>query len=125
MHGCDSDIRYLVADLDISTANLFDTARAFAFIQKVPPLAKLGSDSSFKVTKNVALTSLENLAHFFLGVEMDKQFQVADWRVRPLLTGMLDYARSDSHYLIALYAILVKLLNPFAFESSDMVLLPV
>lgn len=32
MHGCDSDIKYLVADLEIVTYNLFDTARAFSFI---------------------------------------------------------------------------------------------
>ena len=59
--------------------------------------------------------SLENLTKAFLGIEMDKQFQVADWRVRPLLPGMLEYARNDSHFLIALYHILLKLLNPFAF----------
>jgi ribonuclease D len=32
MHGCDTDIKYLVADLGIVTYNLFDTARAFSFI---------------------------------------------------------------------------------------------
>jgi len=29
LHGCDSDLKYLVADLDIVICNLFDTARAF------------------------------------------------------------------------------------------------
>ena len=29
---------------------------------------------------------------------------------------MLDYARNDSHYLIPLYLIFIKLLNPFAFS---------
>ena len=32
MHGCDSDIKFLVPDLEIVTYNLFDTARAFSFI---------------------------------------------------------------------------------------------
>jgi ribonuclease D len=32
LHGCDSDIKYLVADLGIVTINLFDTARALSFI---------------------------------------------------------------------------------------------
>lgn len=32
MHGCDSDLKYLVADLGIVTVNLIDTARAFAFV---------------------------------------------------------------------------------------------
>ena len=31
-HGCDSDLKYLIADLGIVTINLFDTARAFSFI---------------------------------------------------------------------------------------------
>ena len=39
-----------------------------------------------------------------LEVELDKFFQVADWRIRPLPKGMLDYARCDSHYLIPIYA---------------------
>ena len=32
MHGCDSDLKYLVADLGVVTINLIDTARVFAFI---------------------------------------------------------------------------------------------
>ena len=36
MHGSDTDIKYLVTDLDICTINLFDTARALSFIQKIP-----------------------------------------------------------------------------------------
>lgn len=32
MHGCDSDLKYLVADLGITTINLFDTAKVFSVI---------------------------------------------------------------------------------------------
>jgi len=46
---------------------------------------------------------------------MDKFYQVANWRLRPLNGDMLNYAREDSHYLIALYLILNKLLNPLLF----------
>jgi len=35
MHGCDSDLKFLVADLGIVTVNLFDTAKAFSFIQRI------------------------------------------------------------------------------------------
>jgi ribonuclease D len=49
--------------------------------------------------------SLEKLCDKFLGIQLDKFFQVADWRIRPLPQGMLDYARSDSHYLIPLYGL--------------------
>ena len=37
---------------------------------------------------------------------------------------MLDYARNDSHYLIAIYVMLVKLLNPNAFEKEKSFSLP-
>lgn len=32
MHGCDSDLKYLISDLAMPTINLFDTARAFSFM---------------------------------------------------------------------------------------------
>jgi exosome complex exonuclease RRP6 len=33
----------------------------------------------------------------------DKRYQLADWRIRPLPAPMLDYARSDTHYLLYIY----------------------
>ncbi|KAF4577399.1 exosome nuclease subunit [Pleurotus pulmonarius] len=33
----------------------------------------------------------------------DKQYQLADWRVRPLPDPMIDYARSDTHFLLFIY----------------------
>ena len=44
-----------------------------------------------------------------LGVELDKLYQMADWRIRPLPNGMQDYARSDTHYLIPAYFVLMSL----------------
>ena len=32
LHGGDSDIKFLITDLDIVTLNLYDTARAFSFM---------------------------------------------------------------------------------------------
>ena len=37
MHGSDTDIRYLVADLNMPTIGLFDTARAFTFLRRLSP----------------------------------------------------------------------------------------
>ena len=34
---------------------------------------------------------------------MDKQFQLADWRIRPLADEMMKYAREDTHYLGYIY----------------------
>ena len=33
----------------------------------------------------------------------DKRYQQADWRVRPLTSEMLRYARDDTHYLLYIY----------------------
>jgi exosome complex exonuclease RRP6 len=36
LHGGDSDVQLLAADLDIACVNVFDTARAFQFLQRMP-----------------------------------------------------------------------------------------
>lgn len=118
MHGCDTDIKYLVADLNMPTLGLFDTARAMSFLQKVPKLKEIKKEGRYQINRHVNLISLENLTKSFVGLEMDKYFQVSDWRVRPLLQGMMDYARNDSHYLIAIYVMLIKLLNPGVFQKQ-------
>jgi ribonuclease D len=46
-----------------------------------------------------------------LDIDLDKFFQVADWRIRPLPQGMIEYARNDSHFLIPLYLSLHSLLS--------------
>ena len=38
----------------------------------------------------------------FYGVQMEKKFQRADWKKRPLSVEQLTYAQTDTHYLIAL-----------------------
>ena len=39
LHGCDSDLKYLVADFGITVCNVCDTARLFSFIQRTPKLS--------------------------------------------------------------------------------------
>ena len=68
------------------------------------------------ISKHVNMLSLEKLMKMFIDLDLDKFYQVSDWRIRPLPSDMLDYARNDSHYLIPLYLIFIKLLNPFAFS---------
>ncbi len=36
------------------------------------------------------------------GVKVNKKYQRADWKRRPLTPEQLDYARLDTHYLVAL-----------------------
>ena len=54
-----------------------------------------------------------------MNIELDKTFQVADWRIRPLPKGMCDYARNDSHYLIPVYMMVLELADSkFAFAAQ-------
>jgi ribonuclease D len=53
--------------------------------------------------KQVGLASL--LSDKF-GIDVDKHNQKADWGLRPLSASLIDYARIDTHYLIALRDIL-------------------
>ena len=54
-----------------------------------------------------------------LDVHLDKFFAVADWRIRPLPDGMFDYARSDSHFLIPIYLILMNMLSHNGLSMSQ------
>ena len=45
---------------------------------------------------------LAALLEQFFGVKLDKKHQRADWSLRPLTAGMLDYAAQDTRYLLDL-----------------------
>lgn len=83
-HGGERDILWLQRDLGLYVVNAFDTfigARVLQF----PTL------------------SLAHLCRHYYGLVIDKKYQLADWRVRPLPDEMLEYARKDTHYLLYIY----------------------
>ncbi|KAJ9449730.1 Protein RRP6-like 2, partial [Diplonema papillatum] len=80
-HGAGSDIEWLQRDFGIYIVNLFDTGIAARQLNIPAGLGKL-------------------LASF--GINVDKKYQTADWRQRPLSVEMLKYAREDTHYLLPL-----------------------
>jgi ribonuclease D len=82
-HASEYDIICLRRDYQFEFSNIFDTmsaARTLGWPQ-------------------VGLAAI--LATHF-GVTMNKKFQRADWKRRPLTAEQLDYARLDTHYLLAL-----------------------
>lgn len=83
-HGASMDVVWLQRDLGLYLVGLFDTYHA---------ACALGYPKR----------SLKYLLEQFAGVSAAKQYQRADWRLRPLLPGMFDYARSDTHYLLYIY----------------------
>ena len=80
-HGSTSDMIWLQRDLGIYIVGLFDTYHAACAL-------KLGG-------RGLAFL-LQQYCHF----NAQKQYQMADWRERPLPQELLDYARSDTHYLL-------------------------
>lgn len=84
LHGANSDIDWLQKDFGIYVVNMFDSGQA----------ARLLSLQRF---------SLAYLLKHYCNVDADKQYQLADWRVRPLMGAMLKYAREDTHYLLYIY----------------------
>ncbi|KAK2808339.1 hypothetical protein FQN50_004724 [Emmonsiellopsis sp. PD_5] len=84
LHGSTMDIIWLQRDLGLYIVGLFDTYHA-------------------SVALNYPKKSLKYLLEKFVNFQAEKQYQMADWRLRPLLPGMFDYARSDTHYLLYIY----------------------
>jgi ribonuclease D len=82
-HDADYDLRLLHQDYGWHARNIFDTRIA----------AQLLGIKSF---------GLAALLDQFFGVQLDKKHQRADWSLRPLTLGMLDYAAQDTRYLLDL-----------------------
>lgn len=83
-HGSSMDIIWLQRDLGLYVVGLFDTYHAACAL-------------------GYPRRGLKYLLDKFASFEADKKYQVADWRVRPLPSGMFDYARSDTHYLLHIF----------------------
>ncbi|KAF6108642.1 exosome component 10 [Phyllostomus discolor] len=83
-HGADSDIEWLQKDFGLYVVNMFDTHQAARLL-------------------NLGRHSLDHLLKLYCGVDSNKQYQLADWRIRPLPEEMLSYARDDTHYLLYIY----------------------
>lgn len=83
-HGCDHDILWLQRDFGLYVVGCFDTYQA-AKVLRYPIL------------------SLAHLLKYYCGVIVNKKYQLADWRVRPLPAEMMQYAQSDTKYLLYIY----------------------
>lgn len=92
LHDADYDLRLLARDHDLRVARLFDTKIA----------AQLLGESTI---------GLASLVERFLGVQLDKTHQRADWARRPLTQQQLEYAADDTRHLPALRDRLADELN--------------
>ncbi|KAG5494039.1 hypothetical protein JKF63_01873 [Porcisia hertigi] len=90
LHGAREDIRWLQKDFSLYLVNFFDTGVALQTLHMPYSLA-------FAVDH-------------FCQVKLNKKYQTADWRVRPLSAEMVHYARQDTHFLLYVYDRLKALL---------------
>lgn len=100
MHGSDFDIVSFKRDYETGIVNLFDTLIAARFLRY----------------SSLGLAALIG-KHF--GFIIDKKYQKHNWAKRPLLQEHLDYARGDTHWLLALYDIMKRQLKKISlFEAT-------
>ncbi|KPA82392.1 putative exosome subunit rrp6p [Leptomonas pyrrhocoris] len=90
LHGAREDVRWLQKDFSLYLVNFFDTGVALQTLHMPYSLA-------FAVDH-------------FCQVKLNKKYQTADWRVRPLPADMVHYARQDTHFLLYVYDRLKALL---------------
>ncbi|KAI4386628.1 hypothetical protein MLD38_004545 [Melastoma candidum] len=103
LHGADHDILWLQRDFGIYVCNMFDTGQA----ARVLKLERF---------------SLEYLLNHFCEVKANKEYQNADWRLRPLPYEMVRYAREDTHYLLHIYDLMKIRLISMSEGSEDALL---
>ncbi len=82
-HDADYDLRLLHQDYGWRVTNIFDTRVAAQLL-------------------GIRAFGLAALLERFFGVKLDKKHQRADWSMRPLTAGMLEYAAQDTEYLLDL-----------------------
>jgi ribonuclease D len=82
-HDADYDLRLLYQDYGWQVKNIFDTRVSAQLL-------------------GIAAFGLGALLERSFGLKLDKKFQRADWSLRPLTAGMLDYAAQDTLHLLGL-----------------------
>lgn len=82
-HAAEYDLICLRRDFGFEVRNLFDTMAAARILGRT----EIG---------------LGSLLEMEFGVKVEKRYQRANWGQRPLPVDLLEYARLDTHYLIAL-----------------------
>lgn len=80
IHGCDYDLKLLAKQFDFTPSQIFDTKEAARLIG----MRKFG---------------LSALTSEFMGVELEKSGQKANWSQRPLKDSLMEYAKNDVIYL--------------------------
>jgi len=81
LHGADRDVLWLQRDFGVYIVNMFDTGQASRVL-------------------NFPSFALSHLLLKYCDVKAQKQYQLSDWRQRPLSNALRKYAQEDTHYLL-------------------------
>lgn len=84
LHGAFMDIMWLQRDLGLYVVGLFDTYHA------ARSLGYPGGSLAYLLERHVQFKA-------------QKQYQLADWRIRPLGQELFEYARADTHFLLYVF----------------------
>ncbi len=82
MHGSDNDIWIIKSVFNLSFLNFIDTSRL-----------------DLELKGKGSIRALATLSAEYLGTYMPKDYQVSEWKIRPIPDAMIDYARRDSMVL--------------------------
>jgi ribonuclease D len=93
MHGSDNDLCVIRSVLKLNFLNFLDTARI-----------------DVEIRKQQNIRGLATLVKEYLKEHMSKDYQVSEWRIRPIPSSMIDYARRDPLVLPFLTAVMLHLL---------------
>lgn len=86
LHGANQDIMWLQRDLGLYIVNMFDTGLAARALE-------IGCSLKFLLSR-------------YCNLEVSKEHQLADWRLRPLDQELINYAQGDTHYLLYVYDVI-------------------
>ncbi|VDM45524.1 unnamed protein product [Toxocara canis] len=100
-HGSEHDVQWLQRDFGIYVVGMFDTFCAMHVL-------------------SFAKYSLAYLLQSICNIVVDKELQKADWRVRPLSSAHIEYARGDTHYLLYCYDVLRQRLLSEGNETNNL-----
>ncbi|KAL7299875.1 hypothetical protein TKK_0007207 [Trichogramma kaykai] len=93
-HSAEMDIIWLQRDFSLYVVNMFDTQKAAKKLE-------------FPLSLSYLLTTCCQLN---IDKNSKKNFQMSDWRKRPLTKSLLKYAREDTHYLLYIKDVLTNAL---------------
>lgn len=92
IHGSQFDVRMMLKEYNFKPHKLYDTHAAACLL-------------------GYPKKSYAALVQHYIGIELDKTYQKANWTKRPLTKRMINYAANDTLYLLEIFSCLTEELN--------------